>query len=258
MVETGRTPPRHLEYMPLDEMPDALVNPKRHDQEGIADSMGEFAFMDPIVLDERTGRLVAGHGRRDTLRWMRENQRPAPEGITVREDGAWLAPVVRGWASRDDDHAHAAGIAINRQPERGGWDETELGTVLRQLESSDPALTFAAGFTVDDIDDLVAELDEQFRTSPGPADADRDGEDDGWDGDTDGNVRQDKSIYDLRDAYALSDQRQVSLMYAGDQYVWMVDKLRELAGRFGVDSNSDVVLRLVEQAVGDEAPPLVD
>lgn len=129
---------RRIEYLPLDEVPSALKNPKRHDDELLDASFGRFGVVDIPVVDERTGRLVSGHGRRDTILRARDSGAPPPDGVRVREDGTWLVPVVRGWASVDDDDAHAAGVAMNRASEAGGWDDREVTELLRELNEHDP------------------------------------------------------------------------------------------------------------------------
>lgn len=129
---------RTIEYLPLDEVPSALKNPKQHDDDLLDSSFGRFGVVDIPVIDERTGRLVSGHGRRDTITRARDAGQPPPDGVRVREDGTWLVPVVRGWHSVDDEDAHAAGVAMNRASEAGGWDDRELTELLRELNEHDP------------------------------------------------------------------------------------------------------------------------
>lgn len=142
-MTTTPQPARRLEYMPLDVIEPALANPKTHDQELIAASMERFGYIEAIVLDERTGRLVAGHGRTEQLAQRRAAGLPPPDGVEVAyEDGnpeaIWLVPVVRGWSSTTDDEAHAAGVALNRIGEAGGWDDRALTDLLRDLNEGDP------------------------------------------------------------------------------------------------------------------------
>jgi ParB-like chromosome segregation protein Spo0J len=59
---------RWIDYVPLDEIAEAHRNPKLHDRRGIRASVTRFGFVEPITIDERTGRLVAGHGRLEQLR----------------------------------------------------------------------------------------------------------------------------------------------------------------------------------------------
>ena len=52
----------YLEYMPLSSMKPAKRNPKRHQIDTVFESMKRFSYVCPMILDERTKRLVAGHG----------------------------------------------------------------------------------------------------------------------------------------------------------------------------------------------------
>lgn len=160
---------RHIEYVPLDDLPSAIVNPKLHDKDLIESSMGRFGFLEIPVVDERTGRLVAGHGRRDKLLELRAAGKPPPEGITTDDTGRWLVPTVRGWESTDDDEAHAAGVALNRGAEAGGFDDRALTDLLRDLNEHDPL----AGLVGTGYDEMVlANLVMVTRTAAEVADFD--------------------------------------------------------------------------------------
>ncbi|WP_327074452.1 hypothetical protein OG196_31930 [Kitasatospora purpeofusca] len=156
--------PRYIDYLPLDEIRPADRNPKGHDDGGLDSSVDQFTFTEPGLLDERTGRLVAGHGRYETLVRRRAGGKDAPEGVVVTKDGTWTVPVVRGWASRDDAHAEAYLIASNHLTTKGGWDLPELADMLAGLEAVDAELYAATGFDHEQLDALLADL------NPGGAD----------------------------------------------------------------------------------------
>jgi ParB-like chromosome segregation protein Spo0J len=59
--------------------------------------MARYGVVEPPVLDERTGRLVAGHGRLEAFAEARAVGLDAPEGVRVNAKGEWLVPVIRGW-----------------------------------------------------------------------------------------------------------------------------------------------------------------
>lgn len=163
--------PRRLEYLPLDDVEGAPRNPKGHDDAGIDASLAEFGYVEAITMDERTGRLVAGHGRLNRLRAMRDAGEDPPDGIIVGRGGVWRLPVQRGWSSRDDAQAEAYLIASNRLTEAGGWSSPiELGEMLTELRESEFPLD-AVGFSSDQIDELLASLEAPEPETPDePAD----------------------------------------------------------------------------------------
>jgi hypothetical protein len=152
------TAARRLELVPLDELVPADRNPKLHDDEGIAASLDAFGFVEPVVLDERTGRLVVGHGRWEGLVAKRDGGAVPPEGIVVDKDGTWRVPVLRGWSSDSDDQAAAYLVAANRLTMAGGWDDEALAAVLEDLAASD--MLDVTGFLLDDIAELIVGDDD--------------------------------------------------------------------------------------------------
>lgn len=154
---------RFVEYVPVDEIDSAPRNPKGHDATGISRSIGHFGLTELPLIDERTGRLVAGHGRRDQLAsWQREGRTP-PEGVQVDHDGRWLMPVVRGWRSRSDDDAEAYVIASNQLTIKGGWDERQLAEVLHDL--GEAQMLELAGYEAGDLDALEALANAQVESA---------------------------------------------------------------------------------------------
>lgn len=153
----ARSKQRRIEYVALDQIAPADRNAKGHDDALIGASMDRFGFIEPGVLDERTGQLVAGHGRRERLIAKRDAGEEPPEGIVVR-DGIWAVPVVRGWSSTDDAEAEAAGLALNQATIAGGWDSETLAAMLNDLAAS--TLGFdGTGFVQANLDDLLHQLD---------------------------------------------------------------------------------------------------
>jgi hypothetical protein len=127
---TSPEPTVGVEYRPLSELRRWPRNPKLHDLGAIAASIRRHGFIDPIVLDERSGMMVAGHGRDETLESMKRAGEPAPKRIKVREDGEWLVPCLTGIAFEDESTAEAYIIGSNRLVEMGGWDEEALQAII--------------------------------------------------------------------------------------------------------------------------------
>jgi len=159
---------KRLEWMPLGQLQAAKRNPKQHSSE-IGTSIGRFGYVEPIVLDERTGRIVAGHGRREALLAMRVRGEAPPGGIRA-EGEEWLVPVLRGWASRSDTEAEAYLLASNKLTEAGGWDNELLAELLRDLGEQD-ALD-GVGFTAEELEALLDQVDGLGAGSEGLTDPD--------------------------------------------------------------------------------------
>jgi len=160
------TTTRHeITYQPLDQLQPHPANPKDHDVGAVISSIHRFGIAGPIIVDQRTGYILAGHGRVKALKAIRDDGGTPPEGVTVADDpdnaGEWVVPVMDSWASRTDYDAHAAMIALNRTTELGGWDQTALVTLLDQLAEFDDL--DGVGYDADDLDNLkyqLAQLDE--------------------------------------------------------------------------------------------------
>lgn len=149
---------RFTEYQPLHEIARAPRNPKGHDMGGIGASMKRHGFVETPTLDERTGRLVAGHGRLDQLVALQRAGAQPPEGIELAEDGTWLVPVSRGWASANDPEAEAYVVTSNRLVESGGWDTAGLVEMLDDLTRTPLGLD-GTGYTPVDLGTMHADLE---------------------------------------------------------------------------------------------------
>lgn len=168
MSETSRW----LDWINIDDIRPAVVNPKLHAKDSLRASVDAHGYIDPLIIDERTGRLVAGHGRLEELQRRRKVGEDAPDGITVH-DNQWSVPVIRGWASRDDAHATSYLLGSNRITEAGGWQQDEVAALLTALEEGNPALVLAAGYDAEAIDAVLKDAGDDMYP-------DADGSDDDW------------------------------------------------------------------------------
>lgn len=154
---------RRLVYVPIDELPSADRNPKAHDEESTKASMRRFGFLETPIVDERTGKLIAGHGRRDALIALRDSGAEPPEGVVDDKRRGWMAPVIRGYRSTTDKEAEAAGVALNRIGE-GLWDLPLLTAVLDDVRTSELGLE-GLGYTPADLDVMHAQLEASAPSS---------------------------------------------------------------------------------------------
>lgn len=155
-----------IEYMPVDEIEPEPENPRTHASlKDVKDSILRFGYVDPIIRDERTGRLIAGHGRIEALTELQKSEKMPPRMISIK-DGRWHVPVVRGWASEDDEEALGVLVALNRHVETGGWDDGGLLSIVQRLRDSVDGLE-GVGFT----EDQVTALERIVEATNGDLDA---------------------------------------------------------------------------------------
>jgi ParB-like chromosome segregation protein Spo0J len=118
----------------------------------IVASLQRWGQAEPLVVNARTGRLVAGHGRLEATRKL-------------------------GWRDADivevdlaEIDATALGIALNRTAELAEWDGGALAALLEQLGAED-ALA-GVGFEEVEIQTLLRDLEAQLGAAdladPGP------------------------------------------------------------------------------------------
>lgn len=238
MTQTPKADPRTIEYLPLSALKHDPANPKAHDLDTLDASVGRFGVLDPIVRDGRTGFIVSGHGRANTLARMQDRHETPPEGVRVDKDGAWLVPVVTGWSSRTDTEAHAALIALNRTTELGGWVDESLMELLGGLEEDENGFV-GVGFDADDLDDLRARLEE---AAPAPSTDDGDG------------TMESPSLKEYSQRYEEQGRRLIVLDYDKDGYGVVVARLKELRRARGVETNSEAVAELLAEMYPDVTP----
>ena len=73
-------------FTPLSEIQEADRNVKDHDIGSIHESMNRFGFTSPLLMNEKTGKLVAGHGRIETLKQKKQFNESPPSNIQVDEE----------------------------------------------------------------------------------------------------------------------------------------------------------------------------
>lgn len=147
-----------VEYLPLSQIVGADINPKDHDIGQIYQSIKRFGFTQPIMMNENTGKLLAGHGRLQTLQQMKQGGEKIPNRIKEK-DGEWLVPVLKGISFEDDMEAQAYLIADNRLTELGGWNTGELVDALQELVEGGFSLD-GVGYDFDDLETMVTQIDD--------------------------------------------------------------------------------------------------
>lgn len=144
-----------IEYASLEEIVRWPRNPKDHDTLAIQKSMKRFGFVMPVLLDEKSGKLMAGHGRIDSLMKIRESNLEPPLRVEV-VDGQWRIPVIRGISFANDAEAEAYLLADNRLSEIGGWRKDLLADILQEMVDGEDDLLEGTGFEIDEVAAMLA------------------------------------------------------------------------------------------------------
>lgn len=144
-----------IEYMPLSSLAKRKRNPKDHDIGVLHQSFNRFGMVNPFIIDEANGELVAGHGRLDTL-MQKKKAGEAPPARVVVKGKEWLVPVVRGVSFASYREAEAYLLADNRTCELGGWNAKELTDLLSEFAKDGEDMLAGIGFDMNDLSNLMA------------------------------------------------------------------------------------------------------
>lgn len=122
---------------PAEYNPRVELKPGDKEYEKLKRSIAEFGFVEPIIWNERTGRVVGGHQRLNVLKDL---------GYTEVE-----CVVV----DLDEPKEKALNVALNKI--QGDWDNDKLAELLTELDASafDVSMT---GFDLAEIDEILNEF----------------------------------------------------------------------------------------------------
>ena len=143
-----------IKYKTLSEVKKYPRNPRKHDFEVLRKSMDRFGFVTPVVCDENTGVLVAGHGRLETLIMLHDEGRSPPRGIKVTKSGEWQVPTLTGVSFANEDEFKAYLLADNRTTETAAWDGAMLAELLKELQENSTAKHL--GWSEAEIEGIIA------------------------------------------------------------------------------------------------------
>jgi hypothetical protein len=145
-----------IDYLPLDALREHPRNPKSHNLDALQSSFRAYGFVDPLILDEASGCLVAGHGRLHALRRAREAGERPPARVVVDASGAWHVPVLRGISFDSEEQRDGFLIAANQTTILGGFLRESLAEFLADLDARGGDV-LATGFSRADLDAMLAE-----------------------------------------------------------------------------------------------------
>lgn len=147
-----------VEYIPLSDINPADKNPKDHDIGQIYLSMKRHGFVNLPLINSATDKLLAGHGRLETLQAIKLEGEWVPDRIKVRDDGEWLVPCMVGVNIEDEGEALAYLVADNRLTEIGGYHTDELIDTINDILENTNNLD-GTGFDLSDIEDMFRDIE---------------------------------------------------------------------------------------------------
>lgn len=225
------------ETVPIGSVTRHPENARKGDTARIERSLRDHGQYAPIVVHEATGYILKGN---NTHRVMAE--------IIGRSE------ILATFISCTEAQARAILAVDNRTSDGAGYDEAALLALLETVDA-EGNLTLA-GYDTHDLDDLSALLEEQAPAQdegllgptpdPGPDTAPR--------VELGSGMQPAKALTELGKDYDKRASRAVQLIYPLNQFTWAVDHLTKLAEKWGLESNADVVLYLISDAVGEDEP----
>lgn len=122
------------ELVPADYNPRKSLQPGDPEYEKLKRSIEEFGYVDPIIWNRRTNRIVGGHQRATVL---------INEGIEEAE-----VVVI----DMDEEKEKALNVALNKV--NGSWDNEKLALLITDLQAADFDVSLT-GFDPEEIEDLL-------------------------------------------------------------------------------------------------------
>lgn len=212
-------------------------NPRRGDIDAVAKSYETFGQRKPIVArkigennGQPIGEVLAGNHQ-----------------LAAAKQLGWDKIAVV-WVSDDDKTAAAYAVADNRVGLLGDWDVESL--LINLDEAGD--LLEATGFTINDIDDFNALLQEG-EESVTASDAEKAKLGDGK-VDTETQVKADSTYAEFLERYAQRATRGVVLEFPADEYAWVNENFNLYRKNHNIGSNTEAVIDLLARANDTIAP----
>lgn len=203
-------------------------NPRKGNVDLIADSLTRYGQYKPITVNANTGEILAGNH-------------------------TYQAAEKLGWSYIDvvyvhvDDVTAAKIVAMdNRTTDTGTYDNKQLAELLEALPELD-----GTGYTFEEYDSLLAEMNEATmpvltdKTYFTSVEVGETGQ---------SNTHFIPSLGDYAERYAQKATRMLMMDYDNETYVWLIDKLIQYRTANNITSNSDAIIKLVEDAVGEKRP----
>lgn len=199
------------ELVPIDSVSPHPNNPRRGDMHRIERSLRDHGQYQDIVVHKETGHILVGNHR-----WRAAKDKLGWSHISVK------------WVSCTDAKALEILAMDNRSSDDGRYDDHELLALLEMINDGGGDLA-SAGYDVDDMDDLLARLEEADTPAFDPTP---------------------KLGIDSRKAsgdYAASTVKTLILTYPLDEYQDVVHGLQRMCERYQVDDFAGAIAQMIKE-----------
>ncbi|WP_273122760.1 ParB N-terminal domain-containing protein [Bacillus weihaiensis] len=135
----------NIQVVEINEINPASYNPRLDLQKGdveyenLEQSLDKFGYLQPIVWNKRTKNIVGGHQRFKILK---------DKGLQSFEVSV---------VNLNDEEEKALNLALNKIS--GDWDMWKLEEVLKSLQDANPDMLAHTGFSDDELEELIGDLD---------------------------------------------------------------------------------------------------
>lgn len=193
-------------------------NPRRGDVEAIRESIAENGFYGTILVQESTGRIIAGEHR-----WR-----------AAKESGATVVPVL--YADLSDEQALRILAVDNRVNELATFDDGELASLLQEIAGESGDLS-GSGYTDDDLADLLIAIE-------------------GDESSDDVAPEETKQKFQEYADRIREGRRLMVLDLPMTRFAWLADALGLYCEQQGIEpvDHAEAVIRITADALGQEVP----
>lgn len=204
----------------LDILKEFEGNPRKGNIKELKESLLANGQYKPIVVQKSTNAILAGNHL-----WK------AAKELNWEEINVVFVDV-------DDKQAKKIVATDNRMADLGTYDAELLIDLLEDIDLN------GTGYVPQDLDDLLAQLEEQTEPEWAVAGAESHHE----------NVNQTPTLSERADRYAERTVRLLMCEYPNNKYIWVVEQLTALREKFGIDNNAETILKVISEYTGNEIP----
>jgi ParB-like chromosome segregation protein Spo0J len=203
----------------LNELQSYPNNPRKGNVKLIAESLSEYGQYKPITVNKTTGQILVGN-----------------HTYAAAKELGWKEIAVT-YIEVDEETAAKIVLIDNRATDLSEYDNNALLELLERLNNLEHT-----GYGDEEFDDVLAKLEEE--NTPRVLDAlAKNGQDEIA-----------SQIETLADRYKAVDTRVFVVELENTLYIWVIEQLGKYRHKTGALSNSDALVKLLEENYNEKAP----